>query len=320
MTSGLRVRVARKTVEAQGICSFELIAADGSELPAFDAGAHIDVHLGDGLVRQYSLCNNPRESHRYRLAVLRDGASRGGSVAMHALTEGQTLTISTPRNHFPLEVGAVRSVLLAGGIGITPLLSMAEHLAARGGDFVLHYAARSAARMAFVERLRQAPLAGQVHLHLDDGAPEQKLALDQALGSVTSGTHIYVCGPGGFMDWVLDGARLAGWPEEQLHREYFAAPARPLDAEDGEFQVQIGHGGAIHTVPANRNVIEVLSEHGIEIPVSCEQGVCGTCVTRLLQGQPDHRDSYLTDQERSANDRFTPCCSRSRSPLLVLDL
>jgi vanillate O-demethylase ferredoxin subunit len=144
--------------------------------------------------------------------------------------------------------------------------------------------------------------------------------LEQALGLVNRGTHIYVCGPGGFMDWVLGEARLAGWPEEQLHREYFAAPARVQDTQDEAFEIQIGDGGVIYKVPADSTVIDVLNEYGIEVPVSCEQGVCGTCLTRVIQGQPDHRDSFLTDQERAANDCFTPCCSRSRSARLVLDL
>ncbi|HSX88897.1 MAG TPA: PDR/VanB family oxidoreductase [Pseudomonas sp.] len=316
----IEVLVSQRRNEAEDICSFELAAVDGSPLPPFEPGAHIDVHLPNGLIRQYSLCPAAVQKGRYLIAVLLEPASRGGSSAVHRLQVGDRLRIAAPRNHFPLQADAQRSLLLAGGIGITPLLAMAEHLAARGADFVLHYGARSAARMAFAERLRQEPLAAQVHLHLDNGAPEQKLVLDQALGPVTPGTHIYVCGPGGFMDWVLEGARQAGWPEEQLHREYFAAPTRPQDEEDGAFQIQIGHGGAIHTVPTGSNVIEVLNEHGIEIPVSCEQGVCGTCVTRVLEGQPDHRDSYLTEQERSANDCFLPCCSRALSPLLVLDL
>ncbi|SDH29181.1 vanillate O-demethylase ferredoxin subunit [Pseudomonas benzenivorans] len=316
----IEVVVSQRRSEAEDICSFELTAVDGSALPPFEPGAHIDVHLPNGLVRQYSLCPAAEQLGRYLIAVLLEPASRGGSAAVHRLQVGDRLRIGAPRNHFPLQADAQRSVLLAGGIGITPLLAMAEHLATRGADYVLHYGARSAGRMAFRERLRQAALAAQVHLHLDDGAPEQRLVLVEALGPVTPGTHIYVCGPGGFMDWVLDGARQAGWPEAQLHREYFAAPARPQDEEDAAFQIQIGPGGAIHTVPTGRNVIEVLSEQGIEIPVSCEQGVCGTCVTRVLQGEPDHRDSYLTEQERSANNCFTPCCSRARSPLLVLDL
>ncbi|WP_095963099.1 PDR/VanB family oxidoreductase [Pseudomonas ogarae] len=316
----IEVVVSQRRNEAEGICSFELTAVDGSPLPHHEPGAHIDVHLPNGLIRQYSLCPGSANERRYLIGVLLEPNSRGGSVAVHALQVGDRLLISEPRNHFPLEAGAQRSILLGGGIGITPLLSMAEQLAARNQDFTLHYGARSASRLAFLDRLDHKTLAGRVCLHLDDGPDEQKLMLNQALGPVNQGTHIYVCGPGGFMDWVLGEARLAGWSEEQLHREYFAAPVRAQDTQDEAFEIQIGDGGAIYTVPAGSTVIDVLNEHGIEVPVSCEQGVCGTCLTRVIQGQPDHRDSFLTDQERAANDCFTPCCSRSRSPLLVLDL
>lgn len=312
--------VTHRRQEAESICSFELAAADGSALPPFEAGAHIDVHLDSGLIRQYSLCPGSDQNGRYLIGVLLEPASRGGSVAMHALQAGQRLHISAPRNHFPLVENARRYRLFAGGIGITPVLAMAEHLAASGHDFVLHYCARSVGRMAFAARIRTGPVGARAAFHFDDGAAEQKLDLDVALGAPQDGNHVYVCGPGGFMDWVLSGARSRGWPEAQLHKEYFSAPAQPATAKDDAFEVQIGRGGAIHAVPAGRSVVEVLAENGIEIPVSCEQGVCGTCLTRVLDGTPAHRDVYLTDQEKAANDYFTPCCSRSRSGRLVLDL
>lgn len=312
--------VTHRQDEAEGICSFELAAADGSALPPFEAGAHIDVHLDSGLIRQYSLCPRPDQNGRYLIGVLRELASRGGSAAMHALQPGQRLRISAPRNHFPLVENARRHLLFAGGIGITPVLAMAEHLAVSGQDFVLHYSARSAARMAFAQRIRSGPVGTRAVFHFDDGGVQQRLDLDLALGAPQDGNHVYVCGPAGFMDWVLAGARARGWPEAQLHKEYFSAPDQPVGATDDAFEVQIGHGGAIHAVPAGRSVVQVLAEHGIEIQVSCEQGVCGTCLTRVLDGTPDHRDVYLTDQEKAANDYFTPCCSRARSGRLVLDL
>lgn len=316
----IEVIVTHRHDEAQDICSFELAAADGSALPPFEAGAHIDVHLDSGLIRQYSLCPRFGQNGRYLIGVLREPASRGGSVAMHALKTGQQLRISAPRNHFPLALNARRYLLFAGGIGITPVLAMAEHLAASGHDFILHYCARSMGRMAFAERIRTGPVGARASFHFDDGAADQKLDLDAALGAPQDGNHVYVCGPGGFMDWVLSGARSRGWPEAQLHKEYFSAPAQPATAKDDTFEVQIGRGGAIHAVPAGRSVVEVLAENSIEIPVSCEQGVCGTCLTRVLDGTPDHRDVFLTDQERAANDCFTPCCSRAHSRRLVLDL
>lgn len=238
---------------------------------------------------------------------------------MHALGEGDRVRIGDPRNLFPLAPDATRHVLIAGGIGITPLLAMAEDLAARKAAFVLHYCARSHSRMAFSERVRSGAISGHSKLHLDDGPSEQKLDLDRDLGPVSVGNHVYVCGPSGFMEWVLAGARERGWPEQQLHREYFAAAATASDG-DVPFDVQIGREGPIFTVPAGQSVVGVLAQHGIDIPVSCEQGVCGTCITRVLEGQPDHRDSFLTDKERAANDQFTPCCSRACSASLMLDL
>jgi vanillate O-demethylase ferredoxin subunit len=314
------VVVTRRRDEAEGIRSFELTAAGRAALPPFEPGAHVDVHLDDGLVRQYSLCPEPAQAGRYLVAVLLEPASRGGSAAMHALQEGDRLRIGAPRNLFPLAAAAEQSLLFAGGIGITPLLAMAEHLQARGAPFRLHYCARSASRMAFARRIRGGALAAHAQLHLDDGAPEQKLDLDRDLGPHRPGVHVYVCGPTGFMDFVLSGARTRGWPDAQLHREYFSAPVPADAAGDTSFEVQIGHGGITCTVPVGRSVIDVLGERGIEIPVSCEQGVCGTCVTRVLDGEPDHRDAFLTDAERAANDYFTPCCSRARSARLVLDL
>jgi vanillate O-demethylase ferredoxin subunit len=316
----IEVVVTRRHDEAEGIRSFELAAADCSALAAFEPGAHVEVHLPRGLVRAYSLCPEPAQAGRYLIAVLREPASRGGSAAMHALQAGDRLQIGTPRNLFALVPAAGQSLLFAGGIGITPLLAMAEHLQRRGEPWRLHYCARSASRMAFAERIRGGALAEHSQLHFDDGGPEQKLDLDRDLGPQRPGVHVYVCGPAGFMDFVLSGASARGWPDEQLHREYFSAPVPADAAGDTPFEVQIGRSGITCTVPAGRSVVDVLAERGIEIPVSCEQGVCGTCVTRVLDGVPDHRDAFLTDAEHAANHCFTPCCSRARSARLMLDL
>ena len=317
--STFAVRVARKTREAEGICSYELVRADGAALPPFAAGAHIDVHLPNGLVRQYSLCNAPGETHRYVIAVLRDAASRGGSLAMHDdVDAGSVLTIGAPKNHFPL-VDAERTLLLAGGIGVTPILAMAATLADNGAAFEMHYCARAPERAAFAERLGAARFAGQVHMHYDSGAEDQRLDLAALLAAPASGTHLYVCGPQGFIDHVLDSARARGWPAAQLHVEYFGTAAVDTGG-DRPFDVQLASTGRVVTIPAGRTVLKVLAEQGVNIPYSCEEGVCGTCLTRVLAGEPDHRDLYLTDEERAANDQFAPCCSRARTPLLVLDL
>ncbi|HSI60631.1 MAG TPA: PDR/VanB family oxidoreductase [Ideonella sp.] len=316
----LSVRVARKAEEALDICSFELVAADGKPLPAFSAGSHVDVHLPGGLVRQYSLCNDPTESHRYLIGVLRDPASRGGSNAMHQLVaEGDLLQISAPKNHFALAHEAGSSLLLAGGIGITPILCMAERLAVMGAHFEMHYCTRSADRTAFHGRIAGAGFADKVSFHFDDGDAGQKLDIAALLAAPQAGVHLYVCGPKGFMDAVLASARAQGWPEAQLHYEFFSAEV-VKSADDASFQVKLASSGKIVLVPADKTVIQALAEAGVEVLTSCEQGVCGTCLTRVLEGEPDHKDMYLSPEEQAANDQFTPCCSRSKSPLLVLDL
>lgn len=318
MTNELKVRVARRIEEAEGVCSFELVAEDGNALPAFTAGAHIDVHVATGLIRQYSLSNDPSERHRWRIAVLREATSRGGSAGMHeSVQPGDVLRVSEPRNHFRL-VDAPRTLLLAGGIGVTPILAMARTLHAQGRDFAFHYCGRSAGRMAFLEELTAAEFAGRVFLHADD-VPAQKFHAEQVLAEPAADGHLYVCGPNGFMDHVLGTAKRLGWADANLHREYFAGVATAL-ASDGSFEVRVASTGLSCQVPAGKTVIEVLAAHGVEVQTSCEAGVCGTCLTRVLEGTPDHRDSFLTDGEHAANDQFTPCCSRALSPLLVLDL
>ncbi|PTB17081.1 oxidoreductase [Trinickia symbiotica] len=316
----LIVRVARKISEAESIASFELIPVEGNELPAFSAGAHIDVHLPGRLVRQYSLCNAPSEIHRYVICVLRDASGRGGSRVLHdVVKEGDTLEISFPKNHFPLARSAQRSVLLAGGIGVTPILCMAEHLAAQGEDFEMHYCARSVNRMAFIERIVASSFASRVALHFDDGPEHQKLELESFLTKRGNDTHLYICGPQGFMDAVLATARGNGWPEAQLHYEFFRRDLTSSGPDQG-FQVRLAHSGRVINVTADQTVVEALADAGIEVPTSCEQGICGTCLTQVLEGEPDHRDMYLTREEHEANDCFLPCCSRARSAMLVLDL
>jgi vanillate O-demethylase ferredoxin subunit len=315
----LSVKVVRKVQEAVDIASFELAAADGSALPPFSAGSHIDVHVRDGLVRQYSLCNDPCETHRYLIGVLRDPNSRGGSVGMHdGIKEGDVICISEPKNHFPL-VQAKRTLLFAGGIGVTPILCMAERLAQAGADFEMHYCTRSLERTAFHARIIESSFAGKVQFHFDAGPQEQKLDLPRLIAKPDSDTHIYVCGPGGFIDHVVNTAKGLGWNGAQIHLEYFGAKAQDTSA-DGAFEVKVASSGKTFTVPADKTVIKVLAENGIEVPTSCEEGVCGTCITRLLDGVPDHRDVYFTDEERARNDQFTPCCSRAKSGCLVLDL
>ena len=322
----IRVTVARKRREAEGICSFELVDAAGAPLPPFEAGAHIDVRIPGGgatpLLRQYSLANAPGERHRYLIAVLDEPASRGGSRAMHRdVREGDVLQVGAPRNLFALAGTADReqSLLLAGGIGITPILSMAETLAQAGADFALHYCARSADRVAFGERLAQPAFAGRVHRHLSADPASGRLDLARLLQGPSAQRRLYVCGPERFLDAVTAAARAAGWADEHVRFERFSNTVQ-ASADDGAFEVRLARSGRTVPVAADQSVVAALAAQGIELPVSCEQGVCGTCLTRVLEGVPDHKDVYLTPDEQARNDQFTPCCSRSRTPVLVLDL
>jgi vanillate O-demethylase ferredoxin subunit len=321
LVNQIEVRVVRKTCEALDINAYELAPVGEERLPAYEAGAHVDVHMPSGLVRQYSLCGGPwvhGEQRRYRIAVLRDPKSRGGSHAMHdGVNEGDTLRIGTPRNLFPLVAGEQASILLAGGIGVTPLLAMAYQLHAAGRPFMLHYFARSRQRVAFLEELLQGAFADRVVLHLDDEGDSSGNRVHELLAALPPAAHVYTCGPAGFLQYVLTTAAAAAWPSEQLHYETFA----PAEQKAGDsFEVRIHSTGATVTVAADETVVAAVARLGIEIPVSCEQGICGTCITRVLAGAIDHHDQYFSEAEQAAQNQFTPCCSRARSAVLVLDL
>ncbi len=251
--------------------------------------------------------------------MLREQNSRGGSVAMHdRLRTGDIVRISAPRNLFRLVEGDHCSLLLAGGIGITPILSMAEHLAETGADFSLHYAVRSRPRMAFGSTIASSTFASRVSTYVDDEPETGSLSVQALLSRQDRRTHVYMCGPGGFIQHVETTALQCGWPPAQLHKEYFA-PVVDTSAKQ-DFTIRIASTGATFVIPEDRSVVDVLIENGFNVPISCEQGVCGTCVTGVISGRPDHRDMFMTDAERARNDQFTPCCSRSLTPELVLDL
>lgn len=314
------VKVVSKRYETDAICLLELARPDGSALPSFSAGAHIDVHLPGGLARQYSLCNHPSQSHCYEIGVLRDPDSRGGSAAVHdQVNEGDSLQISEPRNLFPLEHNASHHLLIAGGIGVTPILCMAERLAHQGTSFEMHYCTRNADQTAFRQRILQSDFADRVSFHHSRDEPSTRLDAAALLATPKPGTHLYVCGPNPFMDHVLDTARGCGWSEEQLHREYFAAEETSHD-DDSAFEVQLASSGEVIEIPADRSVLEVLLDKDIDVPFSCEEGVCGTCAVRLLEGEPDHRDVFMSPAEHASNEEFAPCCSRAKSKRLVLDI
>lgn len=314
------VVVVAKRKEADNIYSYFLSRPEGGDLPGFTAGAHIDVHLPPGFVRQYSLCSSPDNLHEYEIAVLKESVSRGGSTLMHdEVGTGTRLKISEPKNHFPLHLYAKRHLLFAGGIGITPLLAMAEVLSQKNADFQLHYSARTRSAAAFVERIQTSAFANNTQFYFSEDGPARKLQTSDLLSSPDDHTHIYICGPARYMESILSLAKESGWPDTNVHREYFSVETNS-SGEDTAFEIEIKSSGQIIQVEANQSVIDALEAQGIFVPVSCEEGVCGTCLTRVLAGEPDHRDVFMTDEEHAANDQFTPCCSRSLGKRLVLDL
>ena len=319
------LQVAARRNETRDIVVFDLALADGATLPAFAAGAHLEVKVG-GLIRHYSLCSSPDDRAHFRIAVQRETAGRGGSVQLcDTVGPGDTVEVRGPFNHFALRLPAAQPpLLLAGGIGVTPVLCMALALTAAGLDFELHFSGRSLEHMAFLPLLRSGVFGSRVYLYADDGRGVAPMDLPTLLGSGKPGRHLYVCGPGGMIDAADGIARAQGWAGDHIHFERFGAPAlpagdAPIDA-DGPFEVEIASTGRRIPIAADQSVVTALAAAGVHIPMSCEVGVCGSCRTRVLAGVPDHRDLLLSPEEQAANTEFTPCCSRSKTPLLVLDL
>ncbi|HEY2926264.1 PepSY domain-containing protein [Piscinibacter sp.] len=318
-TGALKVKVRAIRDEAIGIKSFELVSADGKGLPAFTGGAHIDVRVDERTVRQYSLCNDPSERGRYLIAVKLSDESRGGSIGLHQRVQvGDELTIEGPRNHFPIERGARHHVLLAAGIGITPLVSMAQRLQSQGRSFELHYFSRSPGHVAFGELLRQPRFDGKVHIHHSMGPQRLREMMAGMLAKRPNDHHLYLCGPRRFMD-VVQQVAAASWPAEAIHLEHFSADPGLLGAPREPFELQLARSGRTLEVPAHKTIAEVLCDTGVPVPTSCREGLCGTCVTRVVEGRCDHRDAFLSDKERAAGDRILVCVSRAPGRL-VLDL
>jgi vanillate O-demethylase ferredoxin subunit len=315
----LAVKVNKKDLIADGVMYLELIDPSGGDLPEFTAGSHIEIQLPNGLIRPYSLCGSSADRKAYELGVLLETNGRGGSKSVHEeIVLGAKLRISYPKNHFPLAV-AKHSILFAGGIGITPILSMAHKLFDDATSFEMHYCSRSRSRTAFLERIQAAPFSSKVQFHFDDEVEEQKLKAAEILKNTDPATHIYVCGPKGFMDHVIQTAKDLDWPDTQIHFEYFKSEIVKKD-DDGSFEVEYRPSGLVVRVPADVTVAQALIEAGVEVPLSCEQGICGTCVMQVVDGNPDHRDVCLSDEDKDLKKMFTPCCSRSQSARLVLDL
>jgi ferredoxin-NADP reductase len=317
------MRVTEKTNLAEDVAGLALEPADGGVTPPWEPGAHVDLHLPGGLIRQYSLCGDPADRRRWRVAVLREPAGRGGSAMVHeALGAGTELTVTGPRNNFPL-AEADRYLFIAGGIGITPIRPMLAEASRRGRPWHLLYGGRRRASMAFLGELQAWP--GQVTVRPEDEFG--LLDLDILLGAPQPGTAVYCCGPEPLLRAAE--ARCAAWPAGTLHLERFR-PAGPVtaaagaggtgDDADGPFEVELATSGRVVEVPPGTSILAALRGAGVEVLSSCEAGTCGTCETGVLAGVPDHRDRILDPAERDACDLMMICVSRARTPRLVLDL
>jgi ferredoxin-NADP reductase len=314
----LTLRVQAIAPEAEGIRSFVLVDPNGARLPSFEPGAHIDVQIPGGFTRQYSLYDPPEEGDRYKIAVLKVPNGRGGSAAMHRHVQpGDLLRVSAPRNTFPLIPDARHSILIAGGIGITPILSMAQALERQQASYQLRYYTRSAALTAFAERVGALAALGRASLH-HDGGDVTRFDLGAGLETWQEGTHLYFCGPGGFMRTIRRATE--HWPRNAVHWEDFSASDNKA-SEGGEaktFNIRLNRSRRIIRASADKSILTAIRDSGIQWETSCEAGVCGTCRARYLSGYPEHNDHVLTEEER--REFVLICCARVSDDSLVLDI
>jgi len=315
MPALIDVRVIDIIDETPTIKSFRLVRTDGRPLGVYQAGAYVDVVGPTAITRQYSLCSTPEDPDAFVVAVKREEHSRGGSAALHDLAVGDVIRISEPRNLLGIDADATHHVLMAAGIGITPMLSMARYLDLHGQDFDLHYFARSAEEAAFLGLLEE-KCPQKLHAHLGVPRTEHGPIIRAALAELPEGSHVYMCGPEGFMDAVT-GIALATLPEDRIHREAFTAAERPTIEGNRPFEVELA--GETYAIPADRSIVEVLQEAGCDVDTSCQEGICGTCIMSVLAGTPEHRDNVLTKAEKASNETLAVCVSRALTDRLVLD-
>jgi len=322
MTLGkLKLKVTDIQCEAKGILLLELRDENKQALPPFTAGSHLEIYLANGLTRHYSLLNSPAERDRYVVAVSLDPNSQGGSAFIHQKIKlGDVLSISTPRNHFEL-VDVAEYCFIAGGIGITPILSMIHWCIAHQKKWTLYYSTRNRQRAAFYESLNALHQAENIHFHFND-EQANLLDLQQIVQELSPNTHIYCCGPNPLMLALKEVSVAIG---ERVHFEWFNAP-QPIKSETqsvediSEFTVKLAKSGHEIIVKPEQSILDAIESLGIEVPFSCRAGICGACECTVLRGEPEHLDMVLSDSEKQANQRMLICVSRSRSPVLELDL
>lgn len=314
----IKARITKRSTQADKVVVIELSPSESKQcFPAFEAGAHIDIHVDNELIRQYSLCGKPSDTNVYRIGVLNDPQSRGGSKKIFAdFKTGDEITISEPRNHFPVEASAAHTILIGGGIGITPLISMAYELRDKGKPFSIHYCIKSKDQAGFVEEL-SAEFKEQTTFHCSADGQDKKFSAKNDLPTASSDTHIYICGPNSFMESLIDEVKSLGYPSSNVHFEFFQAD---VDTSGSEIEVYCEDSDITVTVNEDESIATALMRAGVRVSLACEEGVCGTCITDVIEGEPDHRDLFLTDEEKEDNDQIIICCSRSKSARLVLDI
>lgn len=324
MQDKLEVVIASRSQEADRIVVLELASPDGTRLPEWSAGAHIDVQsrdsAGNAITRQYSLCGSQDEAN-WKIAILNAPEGRGGARWLHDETaKGQRLRVSAPRNNFRLHEGDAPAILVAGGIGITPLLAMARELFARGTDFRLHYYARDSGSAGFLDTLRAAPWTERTVISFDDMPTENRQPIPHIFFGAKPDAQLYVCGPNGFMNAVIQEANAHGFGIGRIHKELFSMDEPVATGSNRPFEMVIRSTGQVIQVDSDTSAVAALAQAGLDIIVSCEQGLCGSCLTRIVDGIPEHRDQFMLPEEHARNDCFTPCCSRAVGKRLVLDL
>ena len=312
----IRVELAKVDHMSPDVAKFEFRSLDGSDLPEWTAGAHLDIVVAPEFLRQYSMSGDPADRSKYQIGVLREDEGRGGSALLHRIfSEGRRVFISRPINHFPLEETASKSLLMGGGIGITPMIAFAHRLHAIGADFELHYSVKSRQSAGYLKDLSEVSWNDRVLIHVSDEGC--RADLDAVLSGYKDGYHVYTCGPDRFMDSVITAAEAAGYPEEARHLEYFSVPEIP-DYENHPFTLRLIRSGRELSVPADKTAADVLNEAGIHVDVKCSDGLCGVCMCGLISGDVEHRDFVLSGKQRE--NTIILCQSRATDPDGVLEI
>jgi ferredoxin-NADP reductase len=308
--------ITRAETSADGIVIYEFQPVSGEPLPPWQAGAHLDVVVAPEFLRQYSMSGDPADRSKYQIAVLREDEGRGGSKLMHRIfAEGRRVFISHPINHFPLDPAATKSILMGGGIGITPMIAMAHELHAKGADFELHYSGRSRETMSFMNEIMTFPWADQIHLHVTGEGT--RADFDQIMAGYRPGWHLYTCGGEGYMAHVMEAASRAGFPEDACHLEYFSVPETP-DYVNHDFTLKLARSGKELRVPADQSATDVLNANGVTVDVKCSDGICGVCKCGVLSGEVEHRDFVLSKAQQETG--MILCQSRALKPGGTLEI